>query len=127
MTSRTRRGLRGWMDPRGRGVQGWAFIANRVTGLMLVGYLYLHLGVLSLLARGPSSWDSFLAVARSPVVLAFDVVLFAAAGWHGLNGIRLALVGTGVAVRRQRAMLAGSAALLVIGLTIVAFVLFGEG
>ena len=44
----------GWFDPRGRALGGFAFAVNRVTGLGLVFYLYLHLGVLSMLLRGES-------------------------------------------------------------------------
>src|SRR5712691_7640857 len=39
----------GWVDPRGRTLGAWAFAANRITGLGLVFYLYLHLGVLTTL------------------------------------------------------------------------------
>src|SRR5678816_4104055 len=46
-----------WLDPRGRHLGTWAFVANRVTGLGLVGYLYLHLAILSTLLRGPEAWD----------------------------------------------------------------------
>lgn len=35
------------------------------------------------------------------------MVLFAAVVWHAANGVRVALVGTGIAVRRQRALLVG--------------------
>ena len=50
----------GWFDPRGRALGGFAFSANRVTGLGLVFYLYLHLAVLSMLLsrRGTTSSGS---------------------------------------------------------------------
>jgi succinate dehydrogenase/fumarate reductase cytochrome b subunit len=41
-----------WLDPRGRHLGTWAFVANRLTGLGLVAYLYLHLAILSTLLRG---------------------------------------------------------------------------
>ena len=49
--------------------------------------------ILSTLARGPDAWDSFVGLASSPVVLAFDVLLLAGLLLHGLNGIRLTLMG----------------------------------
>lgn len=100
-----RRGLRGWLTHPGAGTPTWAFLANRVAALVLVGYLYLHLVVLSMLVRGSASWDSFLAIAGTRAFVAVDVVLFAAVVWHAANGVRVALVGTGIAVRRQRALL----------------------
>lgn len=99
-----RRGVAGWFDPRGRRLGGWAFIVNRVTGLGLVFYLYLHLAILSLLASGPGSWDAFVDLALSPPVLALDVVLIFGILFHGLNGIRVTLVGFGFVPDRQRAL-----------------------
>jgi succinate dehydrogenase / fumarate reductase cytochrome b subunit len=99
-----RRGVAGWVDPRGRRLGGWAFILNRVTGIGIVVYLYLHLGVLSLLARGPEAWDAFIAVALSPLFLFFDVVLLAGLLIHGLNGIRVTLTGFGLVLDAQKAL-----------------------
>jgi succinate dehydrogenase / fumarate reductase cytochrome b subunit len=97
-------GAGGWFDVRRRGLGGWAFALNRLTGLGLVVYLYLHLGVLSLLARGPGSWDSFVSLARRPFFLWLDVVLVVGLLVHGLNGVRAALVGTGLVVSRHQAL-----------------------
>jgi len=94
----------GWLDPRGRGHGGRALALHRVTGLLIVFYLYLHLGVLSMLLIGSSAWSSFLSVVTAKSFLAFEVVLIAAVLFHGLNGIRVAFVGSGIAVSRERAL-----------------------
>ena len=94
----------GWLDPRGRAVGGRAFALHRLTGLALVFYLYVHLGVLSMLLVGRSAWGSFLGVVTAKGFLAFDVILIFGLLFHGLNGIRVALVGSGIAVTRQRAL-----------------------
>ena len=99
-----RRGIVGWFDPRGRRLGGLAFILNRLSGLGLVVYLYLHLAILSLLVQGPGAWDTFVDIALSPPVLVFDVILLAGMLFHGLNGIRVGLVGMGLVVSRQRAL-----------------------
>ncbi len=109
-------GVRGWLARPGGGAGTWAFLANRASALVLVGYLYLHLAVLSMLARGPSSWDSFLALAGHPAFIAVDLVLFAAVLWHAANGVRVAVVGSGLAVRRQKVLIAWAAALCVVAL-----------
>jgi succinate dehydrogenase / fumarate reductase cytochrome b subunit len=93
-----------WLDVAGRKAGTWAFLLNRVTGLGLLLYLMLHLGVLSLLAMGEMQWDAFIALARSPLFLALDVVLIFGILYHGLNGIRVALVGMGIGVRWQKGM-----------------------
>lgn len=99
-----RRGVAGWIDPRGRRLGGWAFALNRLSGLGVLLYLYLHLGILSTLARGPDAWDAFVAIALNPLVLVMDVVLLAGLLIHGLNGIRVTLVGMGLVVNRQKAL-----------------------
>jgi succinate dehydrogenase / fumarate reductase cytochrome b subunit len=106
-----RSGPAGWFDIRHRREAGWAFALGRLTGLGLVGYLYLHLGVLFLLSRGPGGWDRFVDLARRPFFLWLDVVLVVGLLVHGLNGVRAALVGTGLVVRHHRALLAALALL----------------
>ena len=108
---RTRR-LSRWLDPRGRHLGTWAFVANRLTGLGLVTYLYLHLVILSTLLRGPETWDGLVRLFRNPVFLAFDVLLVAGLAFHGFNGLRVALVGSGLLVDRHRALLAAAGILL---------------
>ena len=112
-----------WFDVRRRKLGMWAYALNRITGIGLVVYLYLHLGVLSLLALGQSSWDSFVSLARSPYYLALDVLLLAGILIHGLNGLRVALTGFDVGVKAQKAlfgilMLAAAVALIAAALKI---------
>lgn len=121
--SRRRRGVQGWVDPRGRRMGQWAWIVNRLTGLGLLLYLFLHLGVLSMLAVGPSAWDGFVSTALTPAFLLLDVVLIFGMLFHGLNGIRVTLVGFGLIVDRQKAMfvtlmILGAIVLVVAGLRI---------
>lgn len=94
----------GWLDPRGRALGHAAFLGNRLTGLGLVFYLYLHLGVLSMLLLGEEAWSDFLELATTTVFLLLDVLLLFGILYHGLNGIRVTLVGTGIVPNRQRAL-----------------------
>ena len=82
----------------------WAYALNRITGIGLVVYLYLHLVVLSLLLRGQAAWDVFVTVARSPYVLALDVFLLAGILIHGLNGLRITLTSFGIGLGAQKAV-----------------------
>ena len=109
---RAPRRLSRWLDPRGRHLGTWAFVANRLTGLGLVAYLYLHLVILSTLLRGPAAWDGLVELLRNPVFLAFDVLLVAGLAFHGFNGLRVALVGSGLLVDRHKALLAAAGILL---------------
>jgi succinate dehydrogenase / fumarate reductase cytochrome b subunit len=112
-----------WFDIRRRKAGMWAYALNRITGIGLVVYLYLHLGVLSMLIQGQSAWDSFVALARSPFYLTLDVILLAGILIHGLNGLRLVVTGLGFSVGAQKAlfvilMVTGAIILLVAALKI---------
>jgi succinate dehydrogenase cytochrome b subunit len=119
------RGAAGWANVKGRHL-GWvAFFTNRVTGLLLIAYLYLHLAVLYMLTEGAGSWASVLHLFKNHYFLALESLLILFILVHGLNGIRVALVGTGVGVRHQKAWftaaMTGSAVLYLV----VVLVMFG--
>lgn len=80
-----------WFDPRHRDIGTWAFILNRITALGLTIYLFMHLIILSLLAQGPDAYDSFLVLAKTPIILFGELLVIVAAIYHGLNGIRIGL------------------------------------
>ena len=118
-TRRRQRRPGSWLHVRGRHVGTWAFALNRLAGLGLVLYLILHLFVLSLLAKGPSTWNDFVALAKSPLMLPLDILLLAGILYHGLNGIRVALMGMGIGVQQHKvtfwALMVIAAVLLVLG------------
>ena len=101
-----------WIDIRGRRTGMWAFALNRLTGIGLVVYLYLHFVMLSQLLQGPAAWDAFVALARSPLVLVFDVVLFAGLVIHGLNGFRVALTPVIVLIGFRLPILIGGSVII---------------
>lgn len=90
-----------WFDPRGRRPGSWAFILNRISGLGLSLYLFMHLAVLGLLAEGPQAYDRFIALAKSPLLVAGELLVVLAGLYHGLNGLRVAATSLGIGVRYQ--------------------------
>jgi succinate dehydrogenase / fumarate reductase, cytochrome b subunit len=108
-----------WFDLRLRTAGMLAFMLHRISGIGLVAYLFLHLALLSQLRQGPQVWSAFLQIMRSPVVLFLDAVLLFGVLIHGLNGLRLTLVGFGVLLRYQKqlfwACLAAALMLSVLG------------
>jgi succinate dehydrogenase cytochrome b subunit len=114
-----------WFDIRRRKLGMWAYALNRITGIGLVVYLYLHLVVLFLLTRGPSGWDAFVSLARSPWFLALDVILIAGILIHGFNGIRVALTGVNIGVKSQKMLFVIFMVVAAVALLIAAFKIFG--
>lgn len=113
-----------WFDARRRGLGMWAFVLHRLTGILLVVYLFLHFVVFSTLALGPAAYDSLIPIMKSPFLFFFDVGLFLALLYHGLNGLRVTLVGLGMGVQHQKAIFWGLMGLVVIILTYGTYRLF---
>ena len=97
-------GFLNWFDPRNRQPGTWAFILNRITGLGLTLYLFLHLMILGLLAQGPDAFDAFIKLASTPIILIGELLVVAAGIIHGFNGIRIGLTTFGVGVTKQKQM-----------------------
>lgn len=93
-----------WFDVRSRTTGHLAFSMNRITGLGIVFYLYLHLAVLSMLLGGEERWNAFLEIATTPLFLGLDVLLVVGLLVHGLNGTRVALVGSGFVASHHKAL-----------------------
>ena len=115
-----------WFNVRGKRVGFWAYAVMRLSALGLVLYLFLHLGILSQLAVGPAAWDGFVATAKSPAFLLLDIVLIIGMLAHGLNGVRLSLIGFGIGVPRQKIMLWIGLALTIVFSVLSALAVFSE-
>ncbi len=114
-----------WFDLRGLDLGTIAFIMNRVSGLGLTVYLFLHLIVLSQLARGPLAYDQFIALVKNPWFLFGEFIVVAGVLLHGLNGLRVALTSFGSGVQRQKQLFIGLMILALIGSAFFAFRMFG--
>ena len=115
-----------WFNVCGKGVGFWAYVVMRLSALGLVLYLTLHLVILSQLASGPAAWDGFVAMAKSPAFLLLDVVLIIGILAHGLNGLRLSLIGFGIGVPRQKLMLWIGLILTIVFSILSALAIFSE-
>lgn len=122
--SKARRAVH-WFDVRGRKLGMWAYALNRITGIGLVVYLYLHLVILSQLLGGARSWDAFVSLARSPLFLTLDVVLIAGALIHGLNGLRVAMMGMGIGVSVHKTLFGALLLIATIMLLVAALFIYG--
>ncbi|MCK5290735.1 MAG: succinate dehydrogenase, cytochrome b556 subunit [Thermoplasmata archaeon] len=80
-----------------------AHLLHRVTGLLIVVYLFLHIGAMSYTYfDAGSGFDDLMATFASTPFLIVDLVLFAGVMIHGLNGLRIMLFDMGYFSRRQK-------------------------
>ncbi|WP_440007209.1 succinate dehydrogenase, cytochrome b556 subunit [Halomicrococcus sp. SG-WS-1] len=80
----------------------WAWILHKFSGWILVGYLFMHVPVLSAALSGPEAYTSRLqGLETILVVRVLEVGLLAVAVFHVLNGVRLLFVDLGVGLEAQ--------------------------
>lgn len=79
------------------------FWIQRLTGVGLLAYLFLHVHTINLL-QDKGKFDEALAQFRAPVFKLAEVALLGCVLLHALNGIRLTLVDAGIGLTKQRQM-----------------------
>lgn len=70
----------------------WAWLFQRITAVLLIVCLAIHLILTHILNIGQLDYDSVGARATHASVTALDIILLAAAIYHALNGLRMVLM-----------------------------------
>jgi succinate dehydrogenase / fumarate reductase cytochrome b subunit len=79
-----------------------AFYLQRVTGVLLLGYLLLHIHTVHMISGGPAAFDSAIEMFENPLFRLLEIGLLGIVILHALNGIRIVAIDFGVATRRQK-------------------------
>ncbi|EMA39769.1 succinate dehydrogenase, cytochrome b556 subunit [Halococcus hamelinensis] len=80
----------------------WAWVFHKFTGWVLIGYLFVHISVLSTAMSGANAYNTTLqSLEGLLLVRILEVGLLAVAAFHILNGIRLLFVDLGVGLESQ--------------------------
>ena len=98
----------------------WLF--HRLTGLVLSGYLVIHIYDLRAAQRSAQSFTEAISVFQSPFWKIMDLLLLGVVAYHTLNGIRLLLFDAGWALKYQR-QLFWAALVLTIGILLFSTVM----
>ncbi len=100
-------GISDWFKFGGRSVFSWAFTFQRLTGIVLLIYLCMHLTYLTtLLDKTGETYESMIALTVSKQFLIFDVLLVLCGVFHGVNGFRIILHEFGLAYEYRKPLLA---------------------
>lgn len=81
-----------------------AHIVHRVTGILLVVYLVVHIYVVTQASLNGEGYESILETFRDPLFAAGELIMIMGGLVHGLNGIRLTLFDMGIGLKHQKAM-----------------------
>ena len=85
-----------------KGLGMWAWVLFRVSGLILVGYLFVHVWVISQGRAGAETLDDLFDFFHNPVLVFLELMLVAAVLYHALNGVRIVLMDLGIGIRQHK-------------------------
>jgi succinate dehydrogenase / fumarate reductase cytochrome b subunit len=79
-----------------------AHLIQRITGVLLLLYLFLHVHTIRQLSDGPAAFNQALSTFNNPLFRLLEIALLGTVILHALNGIRITLIDLGVGHERQR-------------------------
>jgi succinate dehydrogenase / fumarate reductase cytochrome b subunit len=86
-----------------KGTGMWAWMLFRISGLILVFYLFVHVWVISQgRLNGAGTMNSFFKLFDKPFLVFLDLMLVSAVLYHALNGVRIVLMDLGVGIRQHK-------------------------
>lgn len=93
-------GIIGWGLGGRWGMERYAYIVHRITGLGILFYFILHIFVTTSRAFGQRAWEYAMGLVHHPIFLIGEYLVYAAFAFHAMNGIRLVIVEMGWGVGR---------------------------
>src|ERR1019366_8207794 len=83
----------------------WAYILQRLTGIGLVVYLFIHIWALSSLTQGKAAFAQEMKTFTTPPFKVVEWLLGALVMFHAFNGIRVAVVDLANGARYHKKLL----------------------
>jgi len=87
-----------------KGTGMWAWMLFRISGLVLVFYLFVHVWVISQGRAGAESLNKLFEFFDKPLLVFLDLMLVSAVLYHALNGVRIVLMDLGIGIRQHKAI-----------------------
>jgi succinate dehydrogenase / fumarate reductase, cytochrome b subunit len=99
----------------------WAYLLQRLTGVGLVAYLFVHIWALMSLAHGRAAFAIEMKTFTTPPFKVAEWLLGALVMFHAFNGIRIALIDLANGARYHKKLLA---AVWITGIAVVVMMFF---
>ncbi len=99
----------------------WAYLLQRLTGIGLVTYLFIHIWALSSLTKGRAAFAEEMKTFTTPPFKVAEWLLGALVMFHAFNGIRIALVDLANGAKYHKKLLG---AVWVTGIAVVVMMFF---
>lgn len=70
----------------------WSWVLHRVTGVVVILFLFAHVLDTAVVGWGPAAYDRVVSIYKNPVVQLLEWILVAAVLFHAFNGVRIMIV-----------------------------------
>lgn len=104
----------------------WAFFLQRITGIGLIAYLFVHIWALMSLTHGRAAFAEEMKTFTSPVFKVGEWALGALVMFHAFNGIRVVIVDLAEGARYHKKLLVGAWVLSVATVILMFFLIFSN-
>ena len=113
------------LGPLYRGREGqWSWIFHRVTGVVIILFLFAHVVDTALVGWGPNAYNRVVNVYKNPIVGVMELGLVAAVLFHALNGLRIMAIDFRPKLAaRNKALIYGTMAVYVAGMIPISIVM----
>lgn len=91
-------GIKGMANPTRYGIERFAYLLMRLTGLGLLAYFVAHIYETSNIIRGKVGWEEFLEITQTPEGHIILAIVIGMSVFHTVNGIRVMLGHGGIGV-----------------------------
>jgi succinate dehydrogenase / fumarate reductase, cytochrome b subunit len=85
-----------------KGTGMWAWVLFRISGLVLLAYLFVHIWVISHGRASAESLNHLFDLFDKPFLVFLDLMLVSAVLYHALNGVRIVLMDLGVGIKQHK-------------------------
>ena len=100
------------------GIGQWSWAAHRITGVLVVAFLFGHIVDTYAVGFGPELYDETVSLYKQWWFMPFEIALIAAVLFHALNGLRIILFDFWPRLAsQQRAFAYGQLVLFMLGFT----------
>src|SRR5215831_13096864 len=79
-----------------------AHVLQRISGVLLLIYLFVHVLTVHQLAAGPAAFEAAVNTYHHPVFKLLEITLLGTVIVHALNGVRITLLDLGLAQGERR-------------------------
>jgi succinate dehydrogenase / fumarate reductase, cytochrome b subunit len=92
----------------------FAWVLHRITGLLLLVYLFMHLWVLGSANGGPGAFDQRLRLVQSPLFHFLEIGLILTVFYHMINGLSITIMDFFNLSSKQKTLVTISVALFAV-------------